>query len=176
MRVRPSHEGRKATETSRVNRMLPVNGVHSSGQTRRRKRRKIRIGVRNGLWMSEKFSFFPPPSSKRDLVLLSRICTVSNYTFRKAPDDPRRAFLNRSYLCEGRFSSAGRFIKFDNLLRNFLITRPRERDGIITFLTSAILQNSALDEEFFNYSDTSKYWKRKLFVVLDYYFANVKHW
>lgn len=91
------------------------------------------------------------------------ICRVSNYTFRKA-----------LMIHDERSSIAAICAKKDSLFRrqlyrirqsikeffNYPINeRERESDGIKMFFTLAILQNSVLDKEFFNYSDTSKYWK-----------------
>lgn len=85
------------------------------------------------------------------------ICTVSNYTFPKA-----------LMIYDERFSiaiiCARKKIPFrrpPHKIRQFKEFFNYPTNGTITFLTSAILQNSALDEEFFNYNDTLKYWKRE---------------
>jgi len=125
-----------------------------NGRPRPRKRRKIRIVGSNGLKLSEEFPPHPPPHTlstrfpNRSEILflflslfLSRSRGVSNYAFREEPDGPRWDFPIVIYTRRRVTVLADdRFMKFDDLSRNFLITPDRCR--IIAFLPPAVLQNS----------------------------------
>lgn len=115
---------------------MPLNDAHSSAaRPRLRKRRKIRIGVRNGLRMSEKFSpaltspfYYPPashfiasersfgPSFLPSFFLLRSARAVSNYYVFRKSDDPTAGagYFSRGYLAK-EIASIIRFVKFDDI-------------------------------------------------------------